>query len=368
MVLELCVLEGQRAAESFRRLAEELGDVFWSADARSSRLLYISPGCSEIWGYGPAELMARPGLLEAAVHPEDRSLRLLAGSAELWPAARRSATVRLSSEAGEQRRVRLLVCCQHDERGVATRVTGVARDVSAEYRAREQNRSSSAELCALATELVLAEERERRELANELHDGLAQTLYMARLELDQIDRKGPTEELERRLAAASQLLSQGLGAVRSMTYQLIPAVLHDFGLIPALEALARDVTLRFGFQVVLLDGLAGKPVEEHTSAMLFRSVRELLTNVAKHAGASRAEVLLKWTEQGVRAVVSDDGCGFEAGLDEPQAWPPGFGLNSIRQRLEHLGGTLEVESSLGYGTKVTLQMPRAIEGEPGRGS
>ena len=189
MVPEDSTQEVQRSADDFRQLAEGFGDVFWLADAKCARLLYISRGCQPIWGYTADELRARPGLFEAALHKEDRaSCSLL--FAEREPSADpRAVECRIRHRDGDLHWVRIRRRLLRNEIGQQNRIAGIAEDVTTRHSAQEQLRENRGALCDVTMELVLAEEHERRSLAMELHDGLTQTLYAAQLELNRWRRE-----------------------------------------------------------------------------------------------------------------------------------------------------------------------------------
>jgi len=360
MVQEECTQQVQRIADGFRQLAESLGDVFWLADAKTARLLYISPGCEEIWGYTASEMRARPDLFEAALQEEDGRCVSLLFAPSSRPARPHSDEIRIRHRDGEERWVRVRKALLKGRGALGDRIAGIAEETTAERQARDQLREGRGALCDLATELVLAEEHERRNLANDLHDGLTQTLCMAKLELSHLVHQERDAEGCAHLTAIARGLDQSIDAARSITFQLSPPVLHDFGLISALEWLAEDLDKRFGLDVTINGSHSARHLEERLSAMLFRSVRELLINVAKHARTDRAQVHLEWLGPQLRIEVTDKGRGFLQDSAREHGVGEGFGLASIRRRLEHLGGHFEILSSAGRGTKVIILAPTAI--------
>ena len=159
------------------------------------------------------------------------------------------------------------------------------------------------------------------------------------------------------------LLDDSIQASRSLTVELSPPVLYDAGLEAGLEWLARHMRDKHSlFVEVEADAQLG-PVAEDTRVLLFNAVRELLFNVVKHAGVLRACVQLdSCGEDHVRIVVSDTGTGFDpAKVHADAADPGGFGLFSIRERLDLLGGQFSVESSPGAGTRVEIRVPRQAQ-------
>jgi signal transduction histidine kinase len=205
---------------------------------------------------------------------------------------------------------------------------------------------------SLMTALLLTEEQERRRLAIDLHDGLSQTVALAQIKLSAL-RKSVKGALAKSVSEIQDLVEQANRSARSISFELSPPVLHDFGLEPAVQWLVENIQARYGITIDLEDDGQSKPIDEVTRIMLFRSIRELLINAAKHARASRVNVRLARVQDSLDAVVEDDGVGMELGMVNKD----GFGLFSIHERLNHAGGSMRIESTPGRGTKIHLCAP-----------
>ena len=151
------------------------------------------------------------------------------------------------------------------------------------------------------------------------------------------------------------LASESVDEVRSITFELSPPVLHDLGLEPAVQWLVENIQTRYEMEVELEDDGQPKPTDEKIRVILFRAIRELLINAAKHAGTCQVRVRLAREEDWLTAIVEDDGVGMARDL----ALVRGTGLFSIRERLNHVGGDLRIESARGRGTKISLRTPTA---------
>ncbi len=230
------------------------------------------------------------------------------------------------------------------------------RELQALHKALEHR---AAQLQSLASELTLTEHRERRRLAQLLHDHLQQLLYAARLSVTTLKRRVSDKELQNMIQHLDMLLSQCIEESRSVTLELSPQVLYDAGLAPALEWLARQMQINYGLLVKVQTNVQTEPEAEDIKVLLFQSVRELLLNVVKHAGAQSALVKMSLTpDQQMRIDVVDEGAGFDAEQMQVNGDPISrFGLFSIRERLEQLGGRLEVHTAAGAGTSVTIFAP-----------
>ena len=222
-----------------------------------------------------------------------------------------------------------------------------------------EHRVADAKLRLLARQVVQSQEDERAHLARELHDGTSQMLVSAKLciesavhELGHAGRAPPSA-----LGKALQRLNDTLVEVRRISHRLRPALLDTLGLPAALEHLGREFTEngRIDARVAVDGEPAELPGEVKTA--LFRVTQEALTNVAKHAGAARVRVVLRFDAEGVELAVSDDGRGFDvdAVLGHPTR---GLGLRHMRERLAAIGGRLDLQSRVD-GTRLVATVPDA---------
>ena len=219
-------------------------------------------------------------------------------------------------------------------------------------------------LRALASELTLTEQRERQRLATELHDYLAQLLVFGRLKLGRARRDSKTSWTGTVAEELDDVLDKALTYIRSLVAELSPPVLREFGLAIALEWLAQQMT-RQGLTVTVNCDLGSSVVSEDQSVLLFQSTRELLINALKHSGTPSASVSVWVNDDMLHICVADDGAGFDQTNVAGNKKVATFGLFSIRERMEDLGGQMTIASTLGQGTKVTLIVP--LE-KPSRGA
>jgi signal transduction histidine kinase len=195
--------------------------------------------------------------------------------------------------------------------------------------------------------IVAAQELERQRLARELHDETGQALTSILLGLKQLE--GVEQESVARLR---ELVVATLQDVRRLAVELRPKVLDDFGLVPALERLTASFAEQTGIDVDLEAGAITDRMPSEVETAIYRIVQESLTNVVKHSRAQRVSVLLTRLDGRIKAVIEDDGTGFD-----PQAGTGGIGLIGMRERIELLDGTLAVESTETSGTTIALEVP-----------
>ncbi|HNG55431.1 MAG TPA: response regulator, partial [Nitrospira sp.] len=210
----------------------------------------------------------------------------------------------------------------------------------------DELRRSQTQLRALATELNLAEQKERKRLATELHDYLAQLLVVVRMKLRQAIPGASGDRTAELLQDADQALTQSLDYTRCLVAELTPPTLKEFGLLESLTWLAEQMQ-RHGLPVAMQQQMAALALPEDQAVLLFQSVRELLFNVLKHAKATQATVTVRIAEHHrLEIIVSDDGCGFVSTPSDHQgSGAARFGLFSITERMAAMGGDLLIESA-----------------------
>jgi signal transduction histidine kinase len=229
-----------------------------------------------------------------------------------------------------------------------------------ELRVKERTaelRLSQEKLRSLAAELELTEERERRQIASDLHDSIGQILSFASRELKSL-QKSPSEKISKSLEQVSSQLDKAVEQTRTLSFDLSPSILYDLGFEVAIEDLvdrfSRENKIRCSFENCPMP----KPLTDDVKILLYRAVRELLINAAKHSRAVEAKVTLLRSGSDICVTVEDDGRGFDTSvLNNGMEKVKGFGIFNIRERLNHIGGQFKLESGMGKGTKVTLTAP-----------
>lgn len=202
--------------------------------------------------------------------------------------------------------------------------------------------------------VIAAQEDERKRIARELHDSTSQSLTSLMVGLRALADAVPDATAQNRAAELRAVAAQTLEEVHALAWQLRPSVLDDLGLAAALERYVSECRRRYGLEIDLAaQGLDARLPHEVETA-LYRIVQEGLTNVARHAHATTASVIVERRNGAVRAIIEDNGCGFDsaAGLAEGR-----LGLYGIRERAELLGGALTVESAPGQGASLFVEIP-----------
>ena len=365
--------------------AQEVGQIGWWRLDTLRNVLTWSDENHRIFGVPKGTPLTYEAFL-AIVHPDDREY-----VDTQWNAGLRGEPYDIEHRIvadGRVKWVREKAYLEFDKGGVLLGGFGITQDITkrrqAEEALREANeqleekvRKRTAELLALneslmesrdqlrslASDLILTEAREKRALASELHDTVAQMLAIAKLNLEATGGRleGKSREEVKRVV---QLLREASRQTRSLMADLSPSLLYEAGLGQALRALARRMGELHALAIEVIDDNSPKPLGEDYRILLFRAVQELLHNTVKHAKATRVKLSLRREGTQVRIEVEDDGVGFIASQrGRGDGMRGGFGLFSIQERLRHLGGGFEIFSQPGRGVRAVLVVPLQVEGE-----
>ncbi len=245
----------------------------------------------------------------------------------------------------------------------------MVHDISAYKRAQEAIRALNAELeerivelaeyqtqlQRLSVELVQTEERERRHIAQTLHDSLGQVLAFLYIKLDWLSGKITDSATRATLDEVTQLAKDAVQQARALTFELSPPALYDSGI----EQLAESFTQRFGQSIVITRAAEPLPLTREQTVLLYVCIREVLMNSVKHAHAHATNVRLARDAEMIVATIDDDGVGF----DSAQVSPNHYGLFSIQERLKAMDGIMRLDTAPGCGTRVHLQLPMVREEE-----
>ena len=223
----------------------------------------------------------------------------------------------------------------------------------------ESLRRHEEELRLLTLSRVNAQEDERRRLAREIHDGLGQILTATKFTIEVLeDAKNLTDDDRKKLAEVRALLDGAMKEAREISHNLMPSVLEDFGLDPALQVLCEQASNASKLAVRYQSHGNVQRLGDSIETGLYRIAQEALNNIIKHAAASKVDVDLAEHDDVIRLTITDDGMGFDVGEVERRSHPNvGIGLVSMRERALSLGGTFHLDARPDSGTKILVELP-----------
>lgn len=222
-----------------------------------------------------------------------------------------------------------------------------------------EKRFFEAKLQKMSAEMTFIEERERRTLAENLHDTVAQTLAIGVSKLKTLNQEKPSPEFKE-LMEIQKTFEHAIEEVRSLTFQISPPILYTTGIDAALEWLAHDFSEKHGFQVDFTNDFSNIiGVGNINKTIIYRAVRELFINTVKHANAQKVTLSITRSNEFIVINYGDNGVGYDRSLIDSRK--SHFGLSNIAERINALNGTVDIDSKSGKGTTVCIMVPLRME-------
>ncbi len=358
------IIERQQAETTLQKTRESLTEAqhiahlgSWEWDLRSAKLWW-SDEIYCLLGFMPQEIEPTYDHYLERVHPEDREdvkARIEEGLANRHSGP---GVHRIVRPDGEVRFLQTYHRPYLDAAGNPLRIIGTSQDITELKQAKDKVLEYQERLKSLVSELNRTEEVERRLLASELHDEIAQTLAVCKMKLGQLRSDPSTSAHSADLEEISELIQQAVGNLCSLTQELSPTVLYELGFESALEWLAEDFQEKYGLVCHIEQDQKPESLNLDTSIVLYQSIRELLLNAVRHGQASQVNITLGSESSHIRICIEDDGVGFDTTTSAVLPSETGrFGLFNICERIEALCGTFRIQSEPTCGTQVTLTAP-----------
>ena len=355
----------RKSEEKYNRLIENLQDnyFFYSHDTEGI-FTYLSPTITNILGYVTEEFLTH----YSEYRTDNPSNEKVIKHTELSISGIKQPPYELEiyHKDGSRHTLKVQEVPVFDKNHNVIAVEGIAEDITERKRAENQLFKYQAQLKHISSALSLAEERERRNIAEDLHDRIGQNQAVIKMKLEDLRDSQVDTDSDRALNEIRELLDNAIQETRTLTFEISPPILYELGFEPAVEWLIEQFMQRHNIPIEYeCNGNGnGRMLDDDVSFFLFKSVRELLFNVIKHAMADRIKVLVLREKNRIRISIEDDGVGFDFSkvqfsVDNLSS----LGLFSIRERMEHFGGNIDIESKSGKGARITLIMSLKPEEE-----
>lgn len=351
--------EKREAESKYRSLVEQIPAITYVAalDAPNT-LLYISPQ-TMLLGFTPEEWLADPGLRLRYMHEEDRAAVL-----EQYERSRLSGEplrceYRMLTRGGKVLWFSDSASVVRDESGERLFLQGVMTNITSAKQKEQQLLESRELMRSLARHQVAVREEERGRIARDVHDELGQKLTALQLEVSMLSARYHDDppELSGKLRALLALIDSTMDSVRSIAADLRPPVL-DLGLAPAMEWQVQEFRRRTGIDCELVLGDDDIQLDGERATAVFRMLQEALTNVARHAHASRVEIALALRQGRLHLAIEDNGVGMPAGHPPEKK---SLGLLGLRERALMMGGEVDIDSRPGRtAVRIALPVPGAM--------
>jgi PAS domain S-box-containing protein len=345
--------------ECFYKLISIADDVVWIMSLDGNQLYYINPSFENLYGRTVFDFKANPGLWIDIVHPEDKQIAVDSLN-ELFISGYSQKEYRIIVSDGSIVWLHDKKHIIRDSQGKTIQIGCIARDITGYKRTLEKLHEYKNDLQALTLELSLAEEKERRRIAMELHDHVIQNLAYCKIKLDEFYKDCSATPSENTINELKEIISGTIQSIRTLTFELSPPVLYELGLEPAIVWLGENILLKRGILFRIESDDFEDKLNQKIRILLFQIIRELLNNSAKHSKANETVVSIKKKDNHILISIQDDGIGFDVG-ETIRKKSQNFGLFSIQERLNNIGGFFNIKSSPGQGTVASIIVP--VNGE-----
>ena len=347
----------RQSEERFRQLADNINEVFWLRSPDFKQLLYVSPMYEKVCGRTCESLYAAGP--ELVVHPEDRPW--VTEAVQKGAGTGFEIEYRIITKDGEVRWIRDRGFPIRNEAGQIHRMGGVAEDITDRKLAEDRLKASSEQLRALSGSLQSAREEEATRIARQIHDDMGGLLTGLRWELEALDKMmdqpadpGQLKTIRNKLASMVGLTDATIDVVRRIASELRPSILDDLGLMEALEWQTQQFQARTGIECRCYSSLAGIQLADQQSTAVFRIVQEALTNILRHARATRVGVATSEEDGALVLVVTDNGRGI---TEAEKLSRNSLGLLGMQERAHLIGGRVDIHGVDGVGTTLYIRVP-----------
>ncbi|TXD50558.1 MULTISPECIES: PAS domain-containing protein [unclassified Polaribacter] len=348
----------EKAEEMYRILTGHSNDLICLQEPDST-FKYISPSIKNLLGYEQTDFLRKQ--VFSIVHKDDiQSLKdAMKGnffSGEIIEAF----SFRIRHKDGHFVWLEFLSSPVYVAKEISYFVTS-ARDVTQWVVAKQEIQEYQTSLQKLTTEITLIEEKQKKEIATNIHDHLSQSLVISKMKINQLKKNPQLKEITEDLKFIETHISEALENSRKITYELSPPVLYQLGIIDALSWLLEEVEANHKIECRLISNVTSMKLDDVKSIFLYRSIQEVINNIIKYANASLITLDLDKNELGIYILITDNGDGFDTSvLKNHNHSGSGFGLFTVQERLRNIQGKFIIASELNTGTTVNFFIPLGI--------
>jgi len=346
----------EEAEEMYRILTDNSNDLICLQEPDST-FMYISPSIKSLLGYEQSEFLGKQ--VFSIVHKDDVVDLKEAMKRRVFSGLSRDAfSFRVYHKEGHYVWLEFLSSPVYKDKVISYYVTS-ARDITQWVLAKQEIEEYQTSLQKLTTEMTLIEEKQKQEIATNIHDHLSQSLVISKMKINELKKESKLKFIEEDLKFIETHISEALENSRKITYELSPPVLYQLGIIEALNWLFDNVETKHKIACVVNSNVDGIYLDEVKSILLYRSIQEVLTNAIKYANASLITLDLDKNKLGLDILITDNGVGFDTSIlnNLHNRSGSGFGLFSVQERIRNIQGEISIKSKINIGTTVNFFIP-----------
>jgi PAS domain S-box-containing protein len=348
-----------RESQSFLQHAMAIGRIgSWTAALGDDDTLIWSHETCRIFGLEPERFDGRNATFLALVHDEDRAAIMAQGDQAIASGTPYEIEYRIVRPDGEVRWLHERAEVQGDGTGRPLRLAGVVQDITGQKLAEQERLRTNQRLRMLSRRLMRVQESERAAISRELHDEIGQAFTALKIHLHGLRRSAEGLGLHTQIDECVRIVDQALHQVRTLSIDLRPPQLDDFGLVPALRSHLGRIPRPAGLEIILEADAQAVRADSDVETACFRIVQEAITNVLRHSGATLVKVQLQVDDGKLLVCVRDNGGGFDPEQAREQALRGHrIGLLGMQERATLLGGRIRITSAPGAGTDIVAAFP-----------
>ena len=346
----------EKAEEMYRLLSDNSNDLICLQE-RDSRFKYISPSIKNLLGYEQSEFLGKK--VFSIVHQEDVNKLKEAIDQKVFNAAfAKPFNLRVLHKKGHFVWFEFLSSPVYKDNEINYFVTS-ARDITQWELAKQEIQEYQTSLQKMTTEMSLIEEKQKKEIASNIHDHLSQSLVISKMKINELKKNPKLKFIGEDLMFIENHISEALENSRKITYELSPPVLYQLGIIDALNWLFENVEATHKIECKINSNVSNIKLSDVKSILVYRCIQELIKNVIKYANATLLTLNLDKNELGINILLTDNGDGFNTSVlsNYQNHSGSGFGLFAVQERIKNIKGEFTITSKINAGTSINIFIP-----------